>query len=85
MSSGVIDLTLHEHRPSSKNVATTKLERRATCGACGTERAVSASMRRDYDAEFHARPDVDTDLFYCGCQRDEDSRQFLEPSGDGGW
>lgn len=49
-----------------------RIDRKATCGACGTERTVDAFMRNDRDSQFVARPDQPTDQFYCRCQDDDD-------------
>lgn len=46
-------------------------DRKAECGACGTERVVTNFMKRDFDQQFLARPDDATDRFYCGCQDDD--------------
>lgn len=43
--------------------------REATCGACGCTEELNTLMR-----QFTARPDQDTDMFYCGCQDDHDDR-----------
>lgn len=48
-----------------------KMVRKATCGACGTERVVDSYMKRTPELQFKRRPDEPTDVFYCGCQDDE--------------
>jgi hypothetical protein len=54
--------------PREREVLDQRFNRSATCGACGTERAVNGFMRRDRDQQFKPRPTEPTDLFYCGCQ-----------------
>lgn len=48
-------------------VSILRRERRATCGACGCDRVINGRV-----AQFAARPEEPTDLFYCGCQDDDD-------------
>lgn len=48
-----------------------KMVRKATCGACGTERVVDWYLRRTPELQFKRRPDEPADVFYCGCQDDE--------------
>jgi hypothetical protein len=49
-----------------------RMDRKATCGACGSERVVDDFMRRTPDMQFRARPTEPTDEFYCHCQDDDD-------------
>lgn len=50
--------------------------RLATCGACGCERLVDAYMVRNESSQYTARPAAGTDLFYCGCQNDDEYWDF---------
>lgn len=55
--------------PEKRRSALAFLKKRyATCGACGCEEEVTIYMKVEYEYQFRARPDQETDMYYCGCQ-----------------
>lgn len=62
-----------------KPATTVQQPRTAVCGACGSERVVTSSMRRDRNQQFKADPREAHDWFYCGCENYFDEPNF----GDG--
>lgn len=68
-------IKLDKMRAEQRRVADQRI-RRARCGACGTEQAVTEFMRRHERSQFKAQPTEPLDSFYCGCQDDDDDVPF---------